>query len=193
MTEAVTHQMMMLRPLQAGLSGYARLQGEARRQLVQVHLRGMLQKEMRVFWYAGEGLVREVGRASANPRGEASLNADLPMDATAPRRLMALLITDGETRPRPLAIGLCTSQSAGSLLDAKNALLALCERLAREQEEPPTPPPASADKAPSKKTSSKRTIPDGEAKKAPDRTKENPEKNQNPARRSHKLRHQPWA
>lgn len=184
MTEAVTHQMMMLRPLQAGLSGYARLQGETRRQLVQVHLRGMLQKEMRVFWYAGEGLVREVGRASANPRGEASLNADLPMDATAPRRLMALLITDGEARPRPLAIGLCTSQSAGSLLDAKNALLALCERLTKEQETPPAPPFASAEGKTPENAARKNPIASDEPKKASHKAKESSEKNQIIARRT---------
>lgn len=135
MHEAVTHQMMMLRPMQAGLSGYARLQGEAGRQLVQINLRGLPDGEMRVFWYAGEGLVREVGRNCANPRGEVTLSAEIPMEAAAPRRLMALLITDGGPRPRPLAIGLCTAQSAGSLMDAKNALLALCDKLARQEEE----------------------------------------------------------
>lgn len=184
MTEAVTHQMMMLRPLQAGLCGYARLQGEARRQLVQVHLRGMLQKEMRVFWYAGEGLVREVGRASANPRGEASLNADLPMDANAPRRLMALLITDGETRPRPLAIGLCTSQSAGSLLDAKNALLALCERLTKDQETMPAPAPVSTNHETTEKAPQKIAIPGDEPTKAQHKAKKGSEKNQSNARQT---------
>lgn len=131
MSENVTHQMMMLRPMQAGLSGYARLQGEPGRQLIQINLRGMQSGEMRVFWYAGEGLVREVGRSLANPRGEATLSAEVPADAAAPRRLMALLITDGGDRPRPMAIGLCTAQSAGSLMDAKNALLALCDKLSR--------------------------------------------------------------
>lgn len=191
MTEAVTHQMMMLRPLQAGLSGYARLQGEARRQLVQVHLRGMLQKEMRVFWYAGEGLVREVGRASTNSRGEASLNADLPMDATAPRRLTALLITDGEPRPRPLAIGLCTSQSAGSLLDAKNALLALCERLTKEQETPPAPSPVSATNESSEKAPQKLAIPGEKTKNPLHKAKESSEKNQSTVRRTDPRTHRP--
>ena len=135
MSGTVTHQMMMLRPMQAGLSGYARLQGETGRQLVQINLRGMQDGEMRVFWYAGEGLVREVGRCPTNLRGEATLSAEIPMDAAAPRRLMALLITDGGDRPRPLAIGLCTAQSAGSLMDAKNALLALCDKLTRVEEE----------------------------------------------------------
>ena len=132
MSENVTHQMMMLRPMQAGLSGYARLQGEPGRQLMQINLRGLSGGEMRVFWYAGEGLVREVGRCAANPRGEAALSAEVPADAAAPRRLMALLITDGGDRPKPLAIGLCTAQSAGSLMDAKNALLALCDKLGRD-------------------------------------------------------------
>ena len=132
MSENVTHQMMMLRPMHAGLSGYTRLQGEPGRQLMQINLRGLSGGEMRVFWYAGEGLVREVGRCAANPRGEAALSAEVPADAATPRRLMALLITDGGDRPKPLAIGLCTAQSAGSLMDAKNALLALCDKLGRE-------------------------------------------------------------
>ncbi len=151
MSEAVTHQMMMLRPLQAGLSGYARLQGEAGRQLVQVNLRGMQPGEMRVFWYTGEGFVRELGRTSTNQRGEASLSAEVPADAAAPRRLTALLITDGQERPKPLSIGLCTAQSAGSLLDAKNALLALCEKLSREASKPSTStaPPDAPPKEPS--------------------------------------------
>jgi hypothetical protein len=57
------------------------------------------------------------------------------------RRLVALLITDGERHPKPLAIGLCTAQSAGSLMDAKNAALALCDRL-RERPAAPEPVPA---------------------------------------------------
>lgn len=165
MSDTVTHQMMMLRPLQAGLSGYARLQGEPGRQLVQINLRGLTDGEMRVFWYAGEGLVREVGRCGANARGEAALSAEVPADAAAPRRLMALLITDGGDRPKPLAIGLCTAQSAGSLMDAKNALLALCDKLGRVETAPephkpgvkaavpdrakPLPKDASTGKAPS--------------------------------------------
>lgn len=132
MTETVFHQMLMLRPMRAGIGGYARLQGEAGRQLVQIHLRGLEGGSMRVFWYAGEGLVRELGSSPANPRGEAGLYTELADEGASPRRLAALLITDGKEKPLPLAIGLCTAQSAGSLLDAKNALLALCERLGRE-------------------------------------------------------------
>ena len=146
MSDTVTHQMMMLRPMQAGLSGYARLQGEPSRHLVQINLRGLSGGEMRVFWYAGEGLVREVGRCGANQRGEAALSAEVPINAAAPRRLMALLITDGGDRPKPLAIGLCTAQSAGSLMDAKNALLALCDKLGRASVEASASNPSSKDK-----------------------------------------------
>ncbi|MBE5815397.1 MAG: hypothetical protein E7320_09380 [Clostridiales bacterium] len=134
MPEAVYHQLIMLRPMQAGVGGYARVQGETGRQLVQINLRGLRGGGIRAFWYAGEGLVRELGASPANARGEAALYTDLPVDAIAPRRLTALLITNGEAVPRPLAIGLCTSQSAGSLMDARNALLALCERLGRAAE-----------------------------------------------------------
>ena len=55
------------------------------------------------------------------------------MDALAPERLQAVLLLSGGKNPAPLMIGLCVRQSAGSLLDAKNAALALCERLARSQ------------------------------------------------------------
>ena len=133
MPEAVYHQMIMLRPMQAGISGYARVQGEAGRQLVQINLRGV-QGGMRAFWYAGDGLVKELGSSDANPRGEAGLYTDLPAETIAPRRLTALLIADTGEKPRPLAIGLCTAQSAGSLMDAKSALLALCDKLGREGE-----------------------------------------------------------
>lgn len=135
MMEGVTRRMMMLRPMQAGLSGYARLQEEAGWQLVQINLRGLQGGGMRAFWYAGEGLVRELGRSAANARGEAALSAELPVDPAAPGRLTALLIADDSDKPRPLAIGLCAAQSAGSLMDAKNALLALCDRLGRMAEE----------------------------------------------------------
>lgn len=135
MMEGVTRRMMMLRPMQAGLSGYARLQEEAGWQLVQINLRGLQGGGMRAFWYAGEGLARELGRAKANTRGEAGLSAELPVDPAAPGRLTALLIADDSDKPRPLAIGLCAAQSAGSLMDAKNALLALCDRLGRMAEE----------------------------------------------------------
>ncbi|MBR4067972.1 MAG: hypothetical protein IKK08_05010 [Clostridia bacterium] len=148
MPDTVFHQMMMLRPMQAGISGYARLQGEARRQLVQIHLRGLKGGSIRAFWYAGDGLVRELGQTPANPKGEAGLYTELDTDAVAPRRLAALLITDGESRPRPLAIGLCTAQSAGSIMDAKNALLALCDRLGREAEKQLSPSPSGKEADP---------------------------------------------
>lgn len=146
MPETVFHQMMMLRPMQAGVSGFARVQGEAGRQLVQINLRGLRGGGIRAFWYAGDGLVTELGRSKANPQGEAGLYTDLPQEAVAPRRLTALLITDGEALPRPLAIGLCTTQSAGSLMDARNALLALCDRLGREAA-PKEQPKARTDEA----------------------------------------------
>lgn len=144
MPEAVFHQMVMLRPMQAGVSGYARVQGEAGRQLVQINLRGLRGNGMHAYWYAGDGLVRDLGRRGVNARGEAGLYTDLPADVVAPARLTALLITDGEPHPRPLAIGLYAPQSAGSLMDARNALLALCDKLNREAALKPEPEPAAA-------------------------------------------------
>lgn len=175
MKEAVFHQMMMLRPMQAGISGYARLQGEADRQLVQIHLRGLRGGSIRAFWYAGDGLARELGSSPANQKGEAGLYTELAADAVAPRRLAALLITDGGEKPRPLAIGLCTAQSAGSLMDARNALLALCDRLGREgskqtrTQQPDSEPTGTNDCAPEKPARQRK---DSEAARKPSERKE---------------------
>lgn len=163
MPEAVYHQMIMLRPMQAGISGFARVQGEAGRQLVQIHLRGV-QSGMRAFWYAGDGLVKELGSSPANPRGEAGLYTDLPAGTAAPRRLTALLIADNSEKPRPLAIGLCTAQSAGSLMDARNALLALCERLEREKSLPAPAPAAGTAAAAKAERREAAAIPAGSAR-----------------------------
>lgn len=126
-------QLIMLRPMQPGLSGYARLQAEGASQLIQINIRGAEPGTLRAFWYAGEGVVRQLGQTPVNPRGEASLSAELPADTACPGRVSALLIASGADQPKPMMIGLCSSQSAGSLLDAKNALLALCDKLARQQ------------------------------------------------------------
>ncbi len=124
-------QMIMLRPMQPGLSGYARVQAEGNCQMIQIHIRGAKQGVLSAFWYAGEGVVRPLGQTPVNPRGEASLSTQLPADAAYPGRVSALLIAGGTEEPAPMMIGLCASQSSGSLLDAKNALLALCDKLGR--------------------------------------------------------------
>lgn len=135
------HQLIMLKPMQTGLSGYARFQTERGRALVQINLRGIACGGIRAFWYAAGGLVRELGTAPVNPRSEAALTAELPWDQYAPDRLQALLLVEDGPAPRPLMIGLCARQSAGSLLDAKNASLSLCERIKRENSrQAPLPP-----------------------------------------------------
>ncbi|MDD3334386.1 MAG: hypothetical protein PHI98_02605 [Eubacteriales bacterium] len=126
-----SHRLIMLKPMQTGVSGYARLQSERDKTWVQVNARGLACSKLRVFWYCSGGEVKELGSAMVNPRGEAALSVSAPQNRVAPERLQALLIVDGDPSPRPLLIGLCASQSAGSILDAKNASLSLCEKLAR--------------------------------------------------------------
>lgn len=131
---------IMLRPMQTGVSGYARLQCEAGGTQVQLHARGLPPGQARLFWYLSDRAAREVAGGTVNPHGELSLEAEAPSDAVAPERLQALILLTGGAEPRPLLIGLCVEQSAGSLLDAKNAALALCERM-RAKPEPAQPPP----------------------------------------------------
>lgn len=126
------HKLVMLKPMQTGASGYARLQDERGRTLLQLNARGLGSRGVRVFWYCTGGEVKELGTAPANARGEAGLTVEAPWNRVAPERLQALLILEDGDAPRPLLIGLCASQSAGSLLDAKNASLSLCEKLTRQ-------------------------------------------------------------
>ena len=56
-------------------------------------------------------------------------------------------MVENNVAPRPLLIGLCTETSAGSLLDAKNASLSLCDKLARaavKRRQPVEPKPTDA-------------------------------------------------
>lgn len=141
-------QTIMLRPMLSGVSGYARVETEARHTAVQLHARGLPSGEVRLYWYMSDRAAKQVACGAANPRGEVSLQAEAPADAIAPQRLQALILLTSGDEPRPLLIGLCVEQSAGSMLDARNAALALCEKLrkpAQPAAEPP-PPPAEAPK-----------------------------------------------
>lgn len=128
---------VMLKPMRAGLSGYARLQTEHGGAYAFISARGIRSRCACAYWYHGGGEVCALGGAPVNARGELALDARLPSVSSAPDRLQALLIigdADG-CAPEPLLIGLCARQSAGSLMDAKNAMLALCDRLRREAAE----------------------------------------------------------
>ena len=136
-------RLILLKPMRPGVSGYARLQGEGGATLAQLNARGLDVQSVQAFWYGAGSEARLMGSTRVNPHGEASLTAELPRDALAPERLQALLLLSGGSEPVPLMIGLCVQQSAGSLLDAKNAALALCERLGRKAAPvPKSPPPA---------------------------------------------------
>lgn len=131
----ILHRLLMLKPMRPGVTGYARVQSERGQTLLQVHARGLRVAGVHVFWYAGDGEAVKLGTARVNPRSEASLTADAP--GLAPERLHALIVLSDEPEPAPLLIGLYAGQDAGSVLDAKNAALALCDRLSRSRQERP--------------------------------------------------------
>ncbi len=130
---AMKRQYVMLKPMAAGLSGFARLEADASGMLLQLTGKGLRPhaEALRVFLYAGDGAVAELGQVPVNPQGQANLTAEIAQQqwGFSPSRLQAVLVVSGDKKPKPLMIGLCAQQSAGSLLDAKNALLALCEKL----------------------------------------------------------------
>lgn len=126
---APVRQTIMLKPMQAAASGYARLQSEGGRTIVQVHARGLSAKGARLFWHSGGRSFRELGHAQVNAHGESSFEAAAPSDALSPERLQALMVISDDKAPSPLLIGLCVPQHAGRLMEAKNAALALCDQL----------------------------------------------------------------
>ena len=133
--------------MRTGVSGFARMQWERGQAWVQLNVRGAPGEGVRAFWYSSGGEARELGTCAANARGEASLEGPAPGGLYAPERLQALIVVENNVAPRPLLIGLCTETSAGSLLDAKNASLSLCDKLARaavKRRQPVEPKPTDA-------------------------------------------------
>ncbi len=134
-SQPMKRQYIMLRPLATGISGFARLETESGGLLFQLTCKSLAGQAggVRAFLYAGAGAVQELGRARVNAQGQATLLAEMPQHqlGLAPSRMQAVLVTNDDAEPKPLFIGLCVAQSAGSLLDAKNALLALCAKLAK--------------------------------------------------------------
>ena len=146
MTE-LHQKFLLLRSMRAGVSGFARMQWERGQAWVQLNVRGAPGEGIRAVWYSSGGEARELGTCAANARGEASLEGPAPGDRCAPERLQALIVVENNAAPRPLLIGLCTETSAGSLLDAKNASLSLCDKLARaaaKSRQPVEPKPLAA-------------------------------------------------
>jgi len=136
-------QTVMMRPMTSGVSGYARVESEGNHTVVQVHARGLSEGEARLFWYMSDRTAKQLASGRVNPKGEISLESEAPNNAVAPERLQALMLLSGDDEPKPLLIGLCAEQSAGSLLDVRNAALALCEKLKKKPEPEPEPAPPS--------------------------------------------------
>lgn len=165
--DPIKRQYIMLKPMATGANGFARLEEQTNRVLLQLTCKDLkhLARALRVFLYAGEGALKELGRAPVNPHGQAALTIDLPWRefTLSPSRLQAILIVSDDATPTPLLLGLCTQHSAGSLMDAKNAMLALCEKLSRTSEKIPVsepavspPPPEELPPKPPKATSTLR-------------------------------------
>ena len=130
-------QTLMLRPMHNGVSGYARIQHENRHTVVQLHARGLPPGTARLYWLTHDRLAREAASAAVGDHGDCSLEAWTP-EVSGPGRLQALLLITGDDHPRPLMVGLCADQSAGSILDAKNAALDLCAQLGRHNKKEET-------------------------------------------------------
>ena len=121
----LSRRTLLLKPMQTAVSGYARLQKENGRAFVQLHAHGLPAGEVRLFASMTGQTARELGCTEVNANGEASFEMEAPADTKA-------LLLLGRP-PKPLLIGLCGEQDAGSLLEARNAALALCDRLAPQK------------------------------------------------------------
>lgn len=134
----LSRRTILLKPMQPALSGYARLQTDNRCTTLQLHARGLEPGErVRLYWYLSGQAAQEMAAAAVNAHGEVSVEAQ----RDDVHRLQAVILISDEAQPRPLLIGLCD----GGLLDAKNAALALCERLraASQPREEESPAPSS--------------------------------------------------
>lgn len=128
-------QTVLLRPMQAGASGYARLHTENGITIAQVHARGVRAREALLFAYLG-GRAQKLGQRPVNAHGEAS------MEAEAPSGLRGLILIADP--PSPLMVGLVGPMDGGALMDVKNAALALCEAPKRREPEKPAVRPVAA-------------------------------------------------
>lgn len=121
----LSRRTILLKPMQPALSGFARLQAEGASMLVQLHARGLEEgQKTRLYGYLNGQNAHELGQTTVNAHGEVSLEAE---ENHSSERLEALILISADEQPKPLLIGLCSQQA--SLLDVKNAALALCERL----------------------------------------------------------------
>ena len=121
----LSRRTILLKPMQPALSGYARLQTDGGTTFVQLHARGLEKgQRVRLYWYLNDQHAQEIAEAAANLHGEASFETD---ETESAARLHALILISADESPKPLLIGLCSRQA--SLMDVKNAALALCERL----------------------------------------------------------------
>lgn len=133
----LSRRTILLKPMQPALSGYARLQTDGDRTLWQLHARGLEpEQSVRLYWYLSGQNAREMAQAAANAQGEASAQGE---EAFSFRQAQAILLISGDEHPGPLLIGLCADSSPAGLMDAKNAALALCERLEASRRAPKRP------------------------------------------------------
>ncbi len=142
----LSRRTVLLKPMQPGLSGYARLQTEGGQTLLQLNARGMESGEEAVLYrYTSDRRAQEAARGRANAHGEVSLTAE----SAGQGELTALILIGGSKQTKPLLIGMCAPQDAGRLMDVKNAAMALCERY--QKPKPSAVRPVSAPKPPAPK------------------------------------------
>ena len=140
----LSRRTLLLKPMQTAVSGYARLQAENDRMLVQLHARSLNEGQVRLFALTDTHAAREVSSTQVNVRGEASIETEAPANTQA-LILMAM-------PPKPLLIGLCGKQDADTVLDVKNSALALAQKLQPAKQRPPEPKPEPPPKAEPKQT-----------------------------------------
>ena len=133
----LSRRTILLKSMQPGLSGYARLHTDGEKMRWQLQARGLeAASEARLYRLTSGQDAQELTAVRDNARGELCTGAE---DEADPQRLQALVLLSADGDPKPLLIGLL----GGTLPDAKSAALALCERLKK-----PLPEQAEKTKAP---------------------------------------------
>ena len=128
----LSRRTVLLKPMCHSASGYARMQSENGRTLVQLHARGLEEGEKRLFATLHGQSAQEVACGAVNVNGELSLEGECGEN---PQSLL-LVGMDG-----PVLIGLMGKQDAGALLQAKTAALSLSQQLRRPAPKPKPAPP----------------------------------------------------
>lgn len=137
-----TRTTLLLKPLQSGASGHARLWTENGRWQLHLTARGVPGGKATLYAYRRGEAPEQLCHADAS--GETVMAAEGFREADA-------LMLIGGAPPKPLLAGLCGRPDADALMEVQSAAQALCRRLGplppAQQPKPPDPPPAPASPA----------------------------------------------